>query len=35
VLAGSDVTHRQRPATAGGITFMKLEDETALAREIT
>jgi error-prone DNA polymerase len=24
------VTHRQRPATAGGVTFMNLEDETGL-----
>ena len=24
------VTHRQRPATASGITFMNLEDETGL-----
>jgi error-prone DNA polymerase len=24
------VTHRQRPATAGGITFVNLEDETGL-----
>jgi error-prone DNA polymerase len=24
------VTHRQRPATASGITFMSLEDETGL-----
>ena len=25
---GGVVTHRQRPATAGGITFINLEDET-------
>ena len=25
---GGVVTHRQRPATASGITFMNLEDET-------
>ncbi len=29
VVAGV-VTHRQRPATAGGVTFMNLEDETGL-----
>jgi error-prone DNA polymerase len=28
VLVGGAVTHRQRPATAGGVTFMTLEDET-------
>jgi error-prone DNA polymerase len=30
VLVGGIVTHRQRPATAGGITFLNLEDETGL-----
>jgi error-prone DNA polymerase len=30
VLIGGVVTHRQRPATASGITFMNLEDETGL-----
>ncbi|QFU93846.1 error-prone DNA polymerase [Amycolatopsis sp. YIM 10] len=30
VLAGGAVTHRQRPATAGGITFINLEDETGM-----
>jgi len=30
VFVGGIVTHRQRPATAGGITFMNLEDETGL-----
>jgi error-prone DNA polymerase len=30
VLVGGIVTHRQRPATAGGTTFMNLEDETGL-----
>jgi len=30
VLIGGVVTHRQRPATASGITFMSLEDETGL-----
>lgn len=28
------VTHRQRPATASGITFLNLEDETGLANII-
>ena len=28
MLVGGVVTHRQRPATAGGITFLNLEDET-------
>jgi error-prone DNA polymerase len=30
VLVGGIVTHRQRPGTAGGITFINLEDETGL-----
>ncbi len=30
VLVGGVVTHRQRPATARGITFLNLEDETGL-----
>jgi error-prone DNA polymerase len=30
VRVGGIVTHRQRPATAGGITFMNLEDETGM-----
>ena len=30
VLVGGVVTHRQRPATAGGTTFLNLEDETGL-----
>ena len=30
VLVGGVVTHRQRPATASGITFMSIEDETGL-----
>jgi error-prone DNA polymerase len=30
VLVGGVVTHRQRPMTAGGTTFMNLEDETGL-----
>jgi error-prone DNA polymerase len=28
------VTHRQRPATASGITFMNIEDETGLVNVI-
>ena len=28
VWAGGAVIHRQRPATAGGVTFVNLEDET-------
>jgi error-prone DNA polymerase len=28
ILVGGAVTHRQRPASAGGITFLDLEDET-------
>lgn len=31
VWIGGAVTHRQRPATAGGITFFNLEDETGMA----
>jgi error-prone DNA polymerase len=30
VLVGGIVTHRQRPATAGGVTFINLEDETGM-----
>lgn len=30
VIVGGIVTHRQRPATASGVTFMSLEDETGL-----
>ncbi len=30
VYVGGIVTHRQRPATAGGITFINLEDETGM-----
>jgi error-prone DNA polymerase len=30
VLVGGVVTHRQRPATAGGTMFVNLEDETGL-----
>jgi len=28
------VTHRQRPATAAGITFLNLEDETGLVNVV-
>jgi error-prone DNA polymerase len=31
VFVGGAVTHKQRPATAGGITFPNLEDETCMA----
>jgi error-prone DNA polymerase len=34
VLVGGVVTHRQRPATAGGVTFMNLEDETGLVNVV-
>jgi error-prone DNA polymerase len=34
VETGGVVTHRQRPATASGITFMNLEDETGLVNVI-
>ena len=30
VLVAGAVTHRQRPGTAGGVTFLSLEDETGL-----
>jgi error-prone DNA polymerase len=30
IRVGGIVTHRQRPATAGGVTFMNLEDETGM-----
>ncbi|WP_212825857.1 error-prone DNA polymerase [Catellatospora sp. TT07R-123] len=30
VTVGGLVTHRQRPATAGGVTFLNLEDETGM-----
>jgi error-prone DNA polymerase len=30
VLVGGAVTHRQRPQTAGGVTFLNLEDETGM-----
>ena len=34
VLVGGVVTHRQRPATAGGTVFLNLEDETGLVNVI-
>jgi error-prone DNA polymerase len=30
VFIGGAVTHRQRPATSGGVTFLNLEDETGM-----
>ncbi|MGH3873882.1 MAG: error-prone DNA polymerase [Pseudonocardiaceae bacterium] len=34
VLIAGAVTHRQRPATAGGVTFLNLEDETGMVNVI-
>ena len=34
VLVGGVVTHRQRPATARGVTFLNLEDETGMVNVI-
>jgi error-prone DNA polymerase len=34
VLVGGAVTHRQRPATAGGVTFLNLEDETGMVNVV-
>jgi error-prone DNA polymerase len=34
ILVGGLVTHRQRPATASGITFLNLEDETGMLNVI-
>jgi error-prone DNA polymerase len=34
VLVAGAVTHRQRPATAGGVTFVNLEDETGMVNVI-
>jgi error-prone DNA polymerase len=34
VLVGGVVTHRQRPATASGTTFMNIEDETGLVNVV-
>jgi error-prone DNA polymerase len=34
VLVAGAVTHQQRPATAGGVTFLNLEDETGMVNVI-
>ncbi|WP_116041301.1 error-prone DNA polymerase [Amycolatopsis palatopharyngis] len=34
VLIGGAVTHRQRPTTAGGITFLNIEDETGMVNVV-
>jgi len=34
VLIGGAVTHRQRPATAGGVTFLNLEDESGMVNVV-
>ncbi|MBL1075062.1 error-prone DNA polymerase [Nocardia sp. 2] len=34
VLVGGAVTHRQRPATAQGVTFLNLEDETGMVNVV-
>jgi len=34
IIVGGVVTHRQRPATAGGTTFLNLEDETGLVNVV-
>jgi error-prone DNA polymerase len=34
VVVGGVVTHRQRPATAQGITFVNLEDETGFVNVV-
>ena len=34
LLVAGAVTHRQRPATAGGVTFLNLEDETGMVNVI-
>ncbi|HZA18069.1 MAG TPA: error-prone DNA polymerase, partial [Pseudonocardiaceae bacterium] len=34
VLVAGAVTHRQRPATAGGVTFLNVEDETGMVNVI-
>jgi len=34
VVIGGVVTHRQRPATAGGVTFVNLEDEAGMLNVI-
>ncbi|WP_344864271.1 error-prone DNA polymerase [Amycolatopsis ultiminotia] len=34
IRVGGAITHKQRPATAGGITFLNLEDETGMTNVI-
>src|SRR5699024_5066106 len=34
LLVAGAVTHRQRPATAGGVTFVNLEDETGMVNVV-
>ncbi len=34
VLVGGAVTHRQRPATASGVTFINVEDETGMVNVV-
>ncbi|MFF4598143.1 error-prone DNA polymerase [Amycolatopsis sp. NPDC001319] len=34
IKVGGAVTHKQRPATAGGITFLNLEDETGMTNVV-
>ncbi|EWC62295.1 DNA polymerase III alpha subunit [Actinokineospora spheciospongiae] len=34
VLIGGAVTHRQRPQTAGGVTFLNVEDESGMANVV-
>ncbi|MBM7770210.1 error-prone DNA polymerase [Actinokineospora baliensis] len=34
ILLGGAVTHRQRPQTAGGVTFMNIEDETGMVNVV-
>ena len=34
VLVAGAVTHRQRPATASGVTFINLEDETGMVNVV-
>ncbi|AHD20635.1 DNA polymerase [Rhodococcus pyridinivorans SB3094] len=34
ILVGGAVTHRQRPATAAGVTFLNLEDETGMVNVV-
>ncbi|MPY82392.1 MAG: DNA polymerase III subunit alpha [Actinophytocola sp.] len=34
VLIGGAVTHRQRPATASGVTFLNIEDETGMVNVV-